>query len=435
MFWTVLLHCLLDKGSVARRRRVELETAAREMRRPSPGEAVFAAVCPPDWSPDRVVHAVAARDWDAVSLLAQRMAAPAPPVARSALVAAAQRRAVRRVARAAYSTLWRRAGLGATPAVLDVVKEAGTAGIVANVHRRPGLCQVDLVVSDDHAEHRLAPTMRAHGYRLIAGAWLRATPVGLERVRAFRPGDLAASTEEGAERRSTSRPVRPVRVSFSGLDGAGKSQQIARLVASLGQECSVDVVWLPTKVWPEPLLNRLPAGLRSGLGPKRTAVLERGPDTPPQRRGAANRLRSVVWTTIGTVAALSVGSSLHRRASTSSADVVVLDRYRLDSLVKLCIWYTEAPVGWLTGIVRTLAPAADVEVLLRVDPAIAHARKAEQWSVAQLTRQARLYDRLAATLGVIVLDGQQPPEDVARAVGSHLRSVLRGRPDGRRDGR
>jgi hypothetical protein len=203
------------------------------------------------------------------------------------------------------------------------------------------------------------------------------------------------------------------------------------------------VLWLPTKVWPEPLLNRLPASFRSRLGPKRTTVVSnppaggtggerggstQGAPTTRGRDGFADALRSATWVGIATVAAVSVGLSLRRRASNSSADLLVLDRYRLDSLVKLQFWYPDVSEAWLARVVGALAPAPDVEFLLRVDPAVAYARKPEQWSVNQLSKQARLYDRLAAgPLHVMTLDAHEEADDLAREVISQVRPILDGR--------
>jgi len=221
---------------------------------------------------------------------------------------------------------------------------------------------------------------------------------------------------------------RPVRVSFSGLDGAGKTLQIDALVAAVAGDHTVEVIWLPTKVWPESLLNRLPAGFRSRLGPKRTAVLrapEAGSGRPRVTRGLGDVVRSFLWLMIATFAAVSVGVSLRRRASRTGADVLVLDRYRLDSLVKLHFWYAEASAAWLSTVVRALAPAPDVEILLRVNPEVAFARKPEQWSVAQLSKQAGLYDRFAAgPLQVVTLNAEADVEDIAREVRTRVRAVL-----------
>jgi hypothetical protein len=197
---------------------------------------------------------------------------------------------------------------------------------------------------------------------------------------------------------------------------------------------------MPTRVWPEPLLNQLPPGFRSRLGPRRTTPVAHTPVGPvdgvPTRLERAGResagratpvdaVRSAVWTAIATVAAVSVGLSLRRRASDSPAELVVLDRYRLDSLVKLQCWYPDVSAAWLTRIIDALAPPPDVEFLLRVDPTVAYARKPEQWSVTQLSGQARLYDRLAAGHGhVVTLDAQADPGDLAREVLTQVGAVI-----------
>jgi len=107
--------------------------------------------------------------------------------------------------------------------------------------------------------------------------------------------------------------------------------------------------------------------------------------------------------------------------------VIVLDRYRLDTVVKLQYWYSDVSGHWLARVVEALAPAPDVEFLLRVDPEVAYARKPEQWSVAQLTRQARLYDGLAARPGrVVTLDAEDDPDSIARTVEAHVRAALDG---------
>lgn len=219
-------------------------------------------------------------------------------------------------------------------------------------------------------------------------------------------------------------------VSFSGLDGAGKTRQIRALQEHLAAGGhSFEVIWVPFKIWPEQLINRLPADLRARLGPQRRAAtptsgavapLAAGPGRAAHRRlgGAARR---VAWTGISLVASVSAGMSLRRRVARTSASVVILDRYRLDSIVKLQLWYGDVGRAPLARLVRRLAPAPDVELLLRVGPDVAYGRKQEQWSLDQLARQAGLYDTLAASdPGVVVLDGSRHPDlvaaDIRRAV-------------------
>ncbi len=216
-------------------------------------------------------------------------------------------------------------------------------------------------------------------------------------------------------------------ISFSGLDGAGKTRQIRSVQAELaGRGLASEVAWIPFKIWPEPLLNRLPASFRSRLGPKRTSGA--GPAGPVKAPTALARLRSTVvrqvWTAVAVCAAVSTGLSLRRRVRGLDAPVVILDRYRLDSAVKLRFWYADVRPGLLLGLVRRLAPAPDLELLLRVRPEVAYARKPEQWSVSQLARQATAYDESARGSAVVVLDGEAPPSDVAAEIARRLHAVL-----------
>jgi thymidylate kinase len=508
MFWTVLLHCLLDKDHVAERRRAELADTVEKVKRPSPGEAFFEGLCPQGWSADRAIEAVAAHDWDALAMLGRQLSPRAEPTTQteSAVELALQgepaadvpRRRMRRAAGAVYPLVWRAVGLGVTPHILDVAETASADAIVVSLSRRPGICEVVLLVPEEQ-KGRLVAALQKHHYWRALGRWNRMTHVGVERIDAISPSQLAASGRTWEDLRRSSSPMpgrihcrrasagtrsliaamaaagrqpepliqdgrsrmkvveragesratafrnpraRRVIVSFSGLDGAGKTRQIDALAAAAGQHHSVDVLWLPTKVWPEPLLNRLPAGPRSRLGPKRRTVVSDTADHGSRGgqgarmqnvsataggRSFADAVRSAVWFAVATVAAASVGLSLRRRASSSSADLLVLDRYRLDSLVKLQFWYPDVSQAWLGRVVGALAPAPDVEFLLCVDPAVAYARKPEQWSVRQLARQARLYDRLAAgPMHVVALDAQRDVDDVAREVLSQVGPILDG---------
>lgn len=237
---------------------------------------------------------------------------------------------------------------------------------------------------------------------------------------------------------------RPVRVSFSGLDGAGKSFQIEALQAGLGEDRAVEVVWVPFKFWPERVKNLVPSRLRRKLRPKEQGVVEQpvrsdtqaheqeGTAPPHAGPGLRSRvvrgLRSSPWVVTGTIAAVSTGLSLRQRVTSAKADVVVLDRYRLDSSVKLQWQFPGVARSWLAGIVRSLTPAPDLEVLLRIRPEVAHARKPEQWSVRQLSEHAALYDRLAAgSRTVMTVDAERDPEDVARDVWARVMPLLDGR--------
>ncbi|CAA9396254.1 MAG: hypothetical protein AVDCRST_MAG47-3084 [uncultured Nocardioidaceae bacterium] len=334
-FWTVLLHCVLDKGAFKERRRAELSATCPVLLRGSTPEAFTAQVLPADWSTDRVVACVQDELWDELEELAVRLRPPSPLARRA-------------VARA---------------------RDLTADGFV-----------------------------RAAG---VAGSW------------------SSEQTGRRVMRRQT-------RISFSGLDGAGKSYQIAALRQEFDGAGDISVVWLPFRIWPEPILNRLPEAIRSRLGPARPAVTSVGPGRPPAgpRSSAHRRLKALFWTPIACMSAISVGLNLRRRAGEPTTPVVVLDRYRLDSIVKLYYWYSEVSPRLLARIVQLVAPRPDVEVLLRVPAEEAYRRKAEQWTVGQLTRQAAAYDVAATHTGALVLDGCQPPDVVTKQLLEHVRAVM-----------
>ena len=177
---------------------------------------------------------------------------------------------------------------------------------------------------------------------------------------------------------------------------------------------------MPFKMWPEPLMTRLPVSFRRSARPEQ----ESGTATIPDERArhglvadGSALLHRLARTPIGLAAAISAGVSLRRRAAGSNAELLVLDRYRIDSIVKLQYWYPDVPASLLARVVTVLAPAPDLEIYLRVDADAAYQRKREEWTAEQLDRQARLYDRVAAHLpSVLVLDGHDDPDEVADAV-------------------
>lgn len=204
-FWTILLHCVLDKQHVKEARADELLARVEHLDRPSPGEDFFSSICPADWSPDRAVDCVVRRDWLPLGrlgsqILSLRLADASTPDTRHSpdriAPAKAQRRFVDKVVGrasraatgAAYRKVWRAAGLGVVPHVVDLVEEARVDATVIELRRRPWRCDVSLVI-DDAQLQRLLPVM-PEKYRLLAGAWRRLTPVGVESVRLVPASEL-----------------------------------------------------------------------------------------------------------------------------------------------------------------------------------------------------------------------------------------------------
>jgi hypothetical protein len=197
-FWTILLHCLLDKRHVKPGRAEELLSAAGKLNRPSAGEAFFASLCPPGWSPDRAIASVVSREWQQLGQLGSQILslrhadAPSPKVrlAPADVASGPARRsladkAIRRLSSAAtggmYRKVWRGLRLGAVPRVVDLVDEAMVDATVIELRRRPGRCDVLVSVPVDQL-CRLLPKLKRH-YRPILGVWRRVTMARLESVR------------------------------------------------------------------------------------------------------------------------------------------------------------------------------------------------------------------------------------------------------------
>lgn len=211
-FWTILLHCALDKRWVAPDRADELSACVGALVRPSPAESFFASLCPPNWSPDRAVDAVVHRDWPSLGRLGSevlhRLSAegspsrsPEPPSmrrSRRTLFDRVARRASDAATGAAYRQVWRALGLGLAPPFLDVVEEAHVNATMTALHRAPGRCDVELEIEPADLP-RLLQLMEGR-YRDFGGAWRRLGRRGLENVRLVPPRHIPAGHIGGAER-------------------------------------------------------------------------------------------------------------------------------------------------------------------------------------------------------------------------------------------
>jgi thymidylate kinase len=208
---------------------------------------------------------------------------------------------------------------------------------------------------------------------------------------------------------------RPVSVSFSGVDGAGKSTQIHALRDSLERQgLRVRIV----AFWDE--IAAL-TSLREGVG-HRIFKGEKGvgsPLKPVNRRDKNIRSwpMSVVRLGLYFLDALSTRFRV-RRALRSGVDAIIFDRYIYDQFANLNL---RRPLlrAYVVAVMR-LVPRPDVSYILDADPAHARARKPEYpLDFIKINRQA--YLELAALLGGLTVI---PPGPVA---GVH-REILRNLP-------
>lgn len=214
---------------------------------------------------------------------------------------------------------------------------------------------------------------------------------------------------------------RSVLVAFSGLDGSGKSTQayaLATAMRAMGRSTAVEwsrvthLRWMPALYG----LVRRVAAAAPGHDASASAP-DDATDQPPDPDSRALRLRhprvSATW-----AALLAVGSALSYRPADRDppADVVVRDRYVLDTLVHLRTTYGGShPTRVQERLHAALSPPPTCAVLLEVPPQVAYRRRREL-PLPVLEAQAAAYAECAARLGVVVLDARRRPEDLASEI-------------------
>lgn len=215
----------------------------------------------------------------------------------------------------------------------------------------------------------------------------------------------SASISNGAS------PAGPAKlISFSGIDGAGKSTQIENLRARLeeaGLRVRIVTFWDDVAT-----LKRLreEAGHKVFRGDKGVGT----PDAPIERRDKNVRspLMTLVRLGIYGLDALSL-RRIGGRVLRSGADVVIFDRYLYDELANLNL-----DNGIIRLYVRGLAglvPRPDPGFVLDADPEKARARKPEYpLDFLHLCRNA--YLRLSSFLGGITVVPPLPLEAAKREV-------------------
>jgi thymidylate kinase len=202
---------------------------------------------------------------------------------------------------------------------------------------------------------------------------------------------------------------RPVLITFSGMDGAGKSTQIENLCAWLearGHSVRRLAFWDDAVVlcrWREGFVHKVFKSER-GIG---------APGKPVRRRD--KNVRKWYLTPIRLALYLLDAINLRRvvaRARRSGAGFIIMDRYIYDELANL--WPHTVLTGLFVRAIGALAPAPEIAFLLDADPEAAAARKPE-YPVEFMGRCRQAYLRLAPIVGMQVV-APLPLEDAMRRV-------------------
>lgn len=216
---------------------------------------------------------------------------------------------------------------------------------------------------------------------------------------------------------------KPILVSFSGLDGSGKTTQITALreaMAHLGLPSVLITFWDDVVVatrFREGFVHKV-LGSEQGVGE---------PDHPVERRD--KNVRSPYLTLIRHMLYLADAVHLRlvlSRARRGGAQVIVMDRYVYDELANLPLKNRISAA--YAKLLAWIVPRPELAILLDTDPVAARARKPE-YSVDFMRESRRSYFRLARILGTITIIPPLALEDAQRAVLTAFLRVL-----GRRQG-
>jgi thymidylate kinase len=205
-------------------------------------------------------------------------------------------------------------------------------------------------------------------------------------------------------------PSKALLVSFSGLDGAGKSTQIAHLqslIAGLGMTSRTLAFWDDVVVlsrFRESFVHKVYKSER-GIG---------APGKPVARRDKNVR----AWYLSLVRHGLYLLDAMHLRwvigkARRSSAHVLILDRYIYDELANLPLKHRTSRA--FVRFVAAFVPTPDVAYLLDADPEAACARKPE-YPLEFLYQSRRAYFALAGILKTMTVVPPLPLSDAKREV-------------------
>lgn len=199
-------------------------------------------------------------------------------------------------------------------------------------------------------------------------------------------------------------------MSFSGIDGAGKSTQIRRLCAKMEQadlRCSLISFWDDVARF---------KGLREGAA-HRIFKGDQGigtPSAPITRRDKNVRSWLMTALRLGIYLADAVSTrSLMKRALRSDFDVVIFDRFIYDELANLNL--ENAAMRAYARVIIKFVPQPHISFLLDAEPMEARARKPE-YPLEFLQFSRKSYVDLSELIGCMRTVAPLPVRDVEKEV-------------------
>jgi thymidylate kinase len=217
--------------------------------------------------------------------------------------------------------------------------------------------------------------------------------------------------------------LKPILISFSGIDGAGKSTQINKLTSYL-QSAGVPVRQLT--FWDNIVMF---AGLRSAFS--RHVLQSDGSIGTPERPANRNDKNAQAWPLLFGRAILHLLDTIRLRqivaqAKSSEGGVVIFDRYIYDQLAAMPL------DSWLARtyakVMLRLAPRPDLSYVLDAVPEDARARKPE-YPLDFMHRQRTSYMRLRQMAGLQMIPAGDPDEVHAAIIERFQKRFIASFPD------
>ena len=211
----------------------------------------------------------------------------------------------------------------------------------------------------------------------------------------------------------------PLLISFSGLDGAGKSTQIANLQELLqkrGLHTKLLAFWDDVVV-----LSRYREGFVHKVYGSERGIGAPGQPVNRQDKNVRKWYLTLVRHGLYLLDALHLGMVIAAARRESGADVIIMDRYIYDELANLPL--TKTATCLFVRSISAWVPKPDVAYLLDADPEEACQRKPE-YPLSFMYSCRRAYHRLVRMLGNMTVIPPLPLADAMSEVEAAIAPVL-----------